>query len=143
MKKQLLIAASILLSSTLVSSIANAETAAASASETPAPAATSNETDTTNKNMNKKEWLSAIIPMLPSLICKGFMGDPDLKQRLDTIKMSYDQCVSAIPESVSKCEAQLSPQIPETISNEDAGTWGKAIGECIGKDFATKYLIPK
>lgn len=138
MKKQVLIAASILLSSTL----ANAETAAASASETPAPAATSNAADA-SKNMNKKEWLSAIIPMLPGLICKGFMGDPDLKQRLDTIKMSYDQCVSAIPESVSKCEAQLSPQIPETISNEDAGTWGKAIGECIGKDFATKYLIPK
>ncbi|MDR3441908.1 MAG: hypothetical protein P4L65_02710 [Legionella sp.] len=138
MKKQVLIAASILLSSTL----ANAETAAADAPKTPAPAATSNAADS-SKNMNKKEWLSAIIPMLPSLICKGFMGDPDLKQRLDTIKMSYDQCVSAIPESVSKCETQLSPQIPETISNEDAGTWGKSIGECIGKDFATKYLIPK
>jgi hypothetical protein len=111
----------------------------------PAPAQTTG-TDTNSdaaSDMSKKTWLDTIIPMLPSLICKGFMGDPDLKQRLDAIKMNYDQCVSVLPESVSKCQNQLYSSIPEKITNADAATWGKTLGECIGKDFAMKHLLPK
>ena len=69
------------------------------------------------------------------------MNDPDLKQRLETIKMTYDQCVNVIPESVDKCHNQLYASLPAKISNTDASTWGKTLGECIGKDFAMKYLI--
>lgn len=142
MQKQTLIAVSILLGS----SIANADTAAPITTTNPAAAPikapVTAPADTTSA-MTKTNWLNAIVPMLPSLICKGFMSDPDLKKRLDTIKMTYDQCVSAIPESVSKCQTQLYASIPEKITNTDAATWGKSLGECIGKDFAMKYLLPK
>ena len=143
MQKQKLIAVSIL----LCSSYAFADTTAPKTSPptTPAtpvtaPATTPSESTT---EMSKSNWLNTIVPMLPSLICKGFMNDPDLKQRLETIKMNYDQCVSAIPDSVNKCQNQLSASIPDKITNADASTWGKTLGECIGKDFAMKYLLPK
>ncbi|USQ12915.1 hypothetical protein J2N86_09375 [Legionella lytica] len=152
MQKQTLIAVSILLGSSIAcadttpstttttapaaTSVAPAEAPAAPA----VPAATETSPDVTSE-MTKDAWLKAIEPMLPTLICKGFMNDPDLKQRLETIKMTYDQCVSVIPESVDKCHNQLYASIPAKISNTDASTWGKTLGECIGKDFAMKYLI--
>ncbi|EHL30253.1 hypothetical protein LDG_7763 [Legionella drancourtii LLAP12] len=142
MQKQSLIAISMLLGSGL----ACANTTAPSTTATPAAApitAPATAPSDASFEMSKATWLTTIVPMLPSLICKGFMGDPDLKQRLDAIKMSYEQCVSAIPESVSKCQNQLYASIPEQISSTDAATWGKKFGECIGKDFAMKYLLPK
>lgn len=57
--------------------------------------------------------------------------------------MTYDQCVVKIPDSVSKCQQDLYANIPDKINTDNAGVWGKALGECIGKDFAIKYLIPK
>jgi hypothetical protein len=149
MKKQTLIAVSILMGS----GFAYAETTTTSTTTTPAAATApvtapasrpaTIPTDNNATEISKSTWLDTIVPMLPSLICKGFMSDPDLKQRLDAIKMNYDQCVSAIPESVSKCQNQLYASIPDKISNTDAATWGKTLGECIGKDFAMKYLVPK
>ncbi|MFT4058422.1 MAG: hypothetical protein QM652_02630 [Legionella sp.] len=146
MQKQLLIAAFILLGNgfAYAADTPSTSTTPATATPTTAPANTTATTPEENTNeISKSTWLDTIVPMLPSLICKGFMNDSDLKQRLDTIKMSYDQCVGAIPESVSKCQNQLYANIPDKISNSDAATWGKNLGECIGKDFAMKYLIPK
>ena len=154
MQKQTLIAVSILLgssiacadttpSTTTTTAPAATSVAPAEAPTAPAPAvpaATETSPDVTSE-MTKDAWLKAIEPMLPTLICKGFMNDPDLKQRLETIKMTYDQCVSVIPESVDKCHNQLYASLPAKISNTDASTWGKTLGECIGKDFAMKYLI--
>ncbi|CAM4496127.1 MAG: hypothetical protein LEGION0403_FIIPPAGN_00561 [Legionella sp.] len=154
MQKQTLIAVSILLgssmacadttpSTTTTTAPAATPVAPAEAPAAPAPAtsaAPETSSDVTSE-MTKDAWLKAIGPMLPTLICKGFTNDPDLKQRLETIKMTYDQCVSVIPESVDKCQNQLYASIPAKISNTDASTWGKTLGECIGKDFAMKYLI--
>lgn len=154
MQKQTLIAVSILLGSSIACADTTPSTTTTTApaatpiapAEAPAapapavPAATETSPDVTSE-MTKDAWLKAIEPMLPTLICKGFMNDPDLKQRLETIKMTYDQCVSVIPESVDKCHNQLYASIPAKISNTDASTWGKTLGECIGKDFAMKYLI--
>jgi hypothetical protein len=81
--------------------------------------------------------------MLPDLICKGFIQDAELKKRFDEIKMTYEQCVSLIPESATKCQNQIYAGIPEKINAQIAGVWGKTLGECIGKDFAEKYLVPK
>ncbi|MDR3503251.1 MAG: hypothetical protein P4L79_11800 [Legionella sp.] len=154
MQKQTLIAVSILLGSSIAcadtmpsttTTTAPAATPVAPASAPDAaapatPAAPEASSDVTSE-MTKDAWLKTIGPMLPTLICKGFMNDPDLKQRLETIKMTYDQCVSVIPESVDKCQNQLYASIPAKINNTDASTWGKTLGECIGKDFAMKYLI--
>lgn len=158
MYKHKLIAVSIILGSALVPCISSAETAAQSTSSsttaaTPVPAkpqtapttpapTTPAAPDKSANEMSKEKWLGTIVPMLPSLICKGFMNDTELKQRLDAIKMTYEQCVKVVPDSVTKCQNQISPNIPETITSADASTWGKALGECIGKDFAMKYLMP-
>ena len=93
--------------------------------------------------MPKESWLNSMTPMLPDLICKGFIQDADLKKRFDEIKMTYEKCVSLIPESAKKCQDELYSNIPDKITAQNAGTWGKTLGECIGKDFAEKYLVPK
>lgn len=91
----------------------------------------------------KDSWLSSMTPMLPDLICKGFMQDADLKKRFDEIKMNYEQCAALIPESTAKCQNELYAKIPATINGDSAGVWGRALGECIGRDFAEKHLVPK
>ncbi|AOW52070.1 TPA: hypothetical protein JBB06_01260 [Legionella pneumophila subsp. pneumophila] len=125
MSRKLLIATTLVLSTSLFPLISNAE-------------------DTANPNeMTKDAWLNSMTPLLPDLICKGFIQDPDLKKRFDEIKMTYEQCVTLIPESTKKCQDELYPSMPDKINSETAGTWGRSLGECIGKDFAEKHLIPK
>ena len=133
MSKKLLVATSILVGSSFMPYIVIADTATT---------AVTKPTDSTAA-ISKDTWLNGVIPLLPNLICKGFTKDPELKQRLTDIKMSFDQCVAAIPESVNKCKQQIYANIPDSINNDSAATWGKTLGECIGKDFAVKYLIPK
>jgi hypothetical protein len=128
MAKKLLLATTIALSSAMMSF--------ASLADNPSSSTDSNE-------MSKDTWLSTMTPMLPDLICKGFMQDANLKKRFDDLKITYEQCVSYIPESATKCQNQIYGSIPDKINNDSAATWGKTLGECIGKDFAEKHLIPK
>lgn len=128
-----LLASSIILGCTFISFTTNAE-------DTP------NNTGTSSANsmtISKDSWLKSVTPLLPDLICKGFENDPQLKKRLDDIKMTNEKCKAAIPESVNKCQQELYSKIPDQINSDSASVWGKALGECIGKDFAIKYLIPK
>lgn len=117
----------------------------AAQADSPSTATTStNETSTSSSSsLTKDEWFKSINPLLPDLICKGFENDAQLKKRLDDIKMTHEQCLAAIPESVSKCQHQIYANVPDKLNDESAATWGKTLGECIGKDFAIKYLIPK
>lgn len=147
MSKKLLIASAIAFNSLCVPfSLNAAETPAAPAT---APAATTPATSPTpaaaeaSTDMTKDSWLGAMAPMLPDLICKGFIADPDLKKRFDELKMSYDNCVKLIPESAKKCQDQIYASIPAKIDDKNASVWGKNLGECIGKDFAEKHLVPK
>lgn len=114
---------------------------------TPTPSAPITSAPATSSDtpvvMSKDKWLNSMTPMLPDLICKGFIQDKDLKKRFDEIKMNYEQCASLIPASAKKCQEQLYANIPEQINASTAGTWGKTLGECIGRDFAEQYLVPK
>ncbi|QMT60487.1 hypothetical protein [Legionella sp. PC997] len=144
MTKHILTGLYILLGCTFISFSINAE----DTSSNPAGASsTSNDSSSASSNnqvdITKDSWLKSVTPLLPDLICKGFENDPQLKKRLDEIKMTYDQCAAKIPDSVSKCQQELYGSIPEKINSDNAGIWGKALGECIGKDFAIKFLIPK
>ncbi|MGL5741408.1 MAG: hypothetical protein ACRCXC_02080 [Legionella sp.] len=139
MSKFLLTATSVVLGCSLISYAANADTSSTSTTNS-----TSNtSSSSSSSNLSKDEWLKSVTPLLPELICKGFENDVQLKQRLDDIKMTHDQCMSVIPESVSKCQQQIYANIPDQLSNESASVWGKKLGECIGQDFSVKYLIPK
>ena len=93
--------------------------------------------------MAKEVWLEQLKVALPSLICKSFIDEPVLKKRFDELSMTYEQCTGLIPASADKCINDLKPTIPEKIDVNNASTWGKSIGECIGKDFAEKHLVPK
>ncbi|CAM2891778.1 Uncharacterised protein [Legionella steigerwaltii] len=147
MTKKLHTAFYIFLGCTLISFTSNAEeTSTSTANPTATPTSTTDTSGTKSDNsaeISKDKWLKSVTPLLPDLICKGFENDPQLKKRLDDIKMNYEQCIAAIPESVSKCQQQLYGSIPDKINNDSAAVWGKSLGECIGKDFAIKYLIPK
>lgn len=134
MSRKFLIATTLAVSSSFIPFISYADDTATKS--TPSTSSSSGE-------MSKDNWLNSMTPMLPDLICKGFMQDADLKKRFDEIKMGYDKCVSLIPESAKKCRDQIYASIPDKINSETAGTWGRTLGECIGKDFAEKYLIPK
>lgn len=132
MSKKLIIAATLALNSLVLPYAIAADTDAASST-----------TDSNTTEMSKDAWLKAMEPMLPGLICKGFMNDADLKKRFDDLKITYDNCVSMIPESEKKCQDQIYASIPDKVNSESAGVWGKTLGECIGKDFAEKHLVPK
>lgn len=125
MTRKLLIATTILMSSSLITFSSYAE-----------------DTNPPNE-MPKDTWLNTITPLIPDLICKGFIQDPDLKKRFDELKMTYEQCVNLMPECATKCKNELYANIPDTVNSESAATWGKSLGECVGKDFAEKYLVPK
>nr|WP_240610447.1 hypothetical protein [Legionella qingyii] len=130
-----------MLGSTFISFTINAEDTSSSTSA--GDVSSNNNTSNNPIDISKDSWLKSVTPLLPDLICKGFENDPQLKKRLDEIKMTYEQCAAKIPDSVSKCQQELYSTIPDKINSDNAGIWGKALGECIGKDFAIKYLIPK
>ncbi len=146
MLKKLLAVTTLFLTTTLISTAINAEDAAPTAPAA-APTTTTSTSDTSTsddaKEMSKDKWLGAMTPLLPELICKGFMQDSSLKQRFDELKMTQEQCMSLIPDIASKCKAEIVDKIPATLNSESAGVWGKKLGECIGRDFAMKYLVPK
>ncbi|AWN74468.1 hypothetical protein LEAN103870_10195 [Legionella anisa] len=139
MTKQMFTAFCITLGCMFISFTSNAEDKADSSTSS----STGSSTDSATDSISKESWLKSVTPLLPDLICKGFQNDPQLKKRLDEIKMTFEQCVAKIPDSVSKCQQDIYASIPEKITNDNAGVWGKALGECIGKDFAIKYLVPK
>lgn len=137
MSKKLIIAATLALNSFVVP-FALADDASNSS-----PVSNTSTSDESASDMSKDAWLKAMEPMLPGMICKGFMSDSDLKKRFDELKITYDQCVTMIPDSEKKCRDQIYASIPEKVNSESAGVWGKNLGECIGKDFAEKHLVPQ
>ena len=134
MSKKLIMAATLALNSLAIPYAIAADTDATPPATTTGAAAS---------EMSKDAWLKAMEPMLPGLICKGFINDADLKKRFEELKLTYDQCVTMIPDSEKKCHDQIYSSIPDTINSESAGVWGKTLGECIGKDFAEKHLVPQ
>lgn len=145
MSKKLIIAATLAFNSLSVP-YALAADSTTPATATPAEKTTSTNETNSDKNtseVTKDAWLQAMEPMLPNLICKGFMSDSDLKKRFDELKITYEQCVAMIPESEKKCRDKFYSKMPANIDTKSAGTWGKSLGECIGRDFAEKNLVPK
>lgn len=110
---------------------------------TNAPVAPTNAPAAAPSEVAKDTWLDQMLPMLPELICKGFLADENLKKRFNELKITYEQCVASIPAISTKCKGQVYDKIPKMINNESAATWGRSIGECIGKNYAEEFLVPK
>lgn len=92
-------------------------------------------------NLTKDDWLGKLKSIAPTVICKGFFEEESLKKRLNDLKIDNDKCMSLIPASFDKCQTQYYSAIPASINHDNAAKWGHTIGECIGTDFATKYLL--
>jgi hypothetical protein len=142
MSKHLFLATTIALSSAVMPLATYADNNASTSTTTTNPTATTPTTGTSTTEMSKDAWLSAMTPMLPGLICKGFMDNADLKKQFDTLKITEADCEKMIPESTTICQNQIYADIPASINDESAGKWGRTLGECIGKDFAQKHLMP-
>lgn len=93
--------------------------------------------------LSKEEWLKSVIPMIPNMICKEIEKEESLKKRLSEINMTAEKCLNVIPDSISKCQKELYESIPDKINADTAAIWGKSLGVCIGKDFASKYFSSK
>lgn len=102
---------------------------------------TSGADTTSSEPIAKDAWLGKLKIALPGMICNGFLQDESLKKQMATMKIDYDKCVTLLPASIDKCSTELYSNIPATLDNKAVETWGNNLGECIGKDFATKHLI--
>jgi len=88
----------------------------------------------------KIRWLEEVKMAVPVPVCKSFVEDDAIGTQMKEKHISYDQCVSLIPEVTNKCIKKYDAAMPAMISDESADKWGKAIGECIGNEFAMTYL---
>lgn len=91
----------------------------------------------------KDAWLMSLIPLIPETICAGFMQDQELGKRFEELNITKESCMKLIPESSEKCKSEIYAEMPAMINEELAGVWGRKLGECIGRDFAEKHLLPK
>ncbi len=108
---------------------------------TPAPVAIETPAQiNSTQDMAKDAWLAQLKMIAPGMICKGFLEEDSLKAKLTEKQIDNAKCLSLIPESFDKCQAQYYTELPATISSDTASTWGHKIGECIGTDFAVKFL---
>lgn len=105
--------------------------------------AVKNDAGKSEITMKKDDWLKQLKAALPTVICKNFMDEPVLKQRFDELHISMEQCTTLIPASIDKCQQQYYADLPDLINMDLASKWGGTLGECIGKDFAEKYLVGK
>lgn len=96
----------------------------------------------TSSSMKKDEWLNNLKTIAPSIICKGFFDDADLKKRLEDMQITQDKCLTLIPPSYDKCQAKYYGQIPDAIDQDNGSKWGRTIGECIGADFMLSNMSP-
>lgn len=90
----------------------------------------------------KNEWLTQVKKIVPEPICKGFIEDPQIKDRFEKVNMTYEGCLKEIPALTQVCINKYQNQIPNEINRQTAAKWGHQIGQCIGNNFANKYLIP-
>ena len=102
---------------------------------TPPPA------DASTSTITKDAWLSSLKAVVPGLLCQGFLQDESIGKQMAKLNLSLEKCTSLIPASFDKCQTELYSSIPATLDDKSAATWGNSLGECIGKDFAIKYLI--
>lgn len=128
-------------SAAIVPSDSSSSTTTTTTTDTSSQSVPSTGSPSPSNSMTKDEWLAKLKLAVPELICKGFLDDKDLNQRLTKLNIDMAKCLTLIPPSIDKCQTEFYATIPATIDQDNAGKWGHTIGECIGKDFAIKHLV--
>lgn len=103
-------------------------------------ARSSPDTSSQSNGIAKSEWLEQVRNAVSVPVCKSFMEDDSIGAQMKSRHINYDQCIAAMPAVTSTCIQKYDASIPATLSDDDADKWGKVIGGCIGKEFATGYL---
>jgi hypothetical protein len=93
--------------------------------------------------MEKDVWLEHVKKVVPMPICKGFLEDPSISNRFKEVNVTYETCLNEIPQLTDACVKGFYNKLPAQIDQTSASTWGRKIGECIGTEFAKKYLYPE
>ena len=101
------------------------------------PASSDSTTD-----LSKADWLEQVRMAASVPICKSFVEDESIAAQMKVRQISYEHCVSLIPDIAQKCEKKYDASLPATINDDSAEKWGRVIGECIGHEFAMSYLYP-
>lgn len=101
------------------------------------------KTTMTNNGMPKEEWMGKVKEVVSKPICEGFFQDASISSQLSKQNITMEKCVTQIPALTDTCEKKYKDSLPATITRDDAGVWGKKIGECIGMEFAKQYLYPQ
>lgn len=98
------------------------------------------DNNTKTMEMKKDEWLKLVKQVVAAPICKGFMEDASIVKRFKEKNVTYESCLEKIPPITNACINQYYSQLPDVINPQVAAEWGRKLGECIGVEFAKKYL---
>lgn len=91
--------------------------------------------------MSKDVWIGKIKEVVPEPICKGFLQDKTIAERLKERNIDLEKCKQLIPGITDKCVKKFYDKLPDTITQENVSKWGHSIGECIGADFVINYVF--
>jgi hypothetical protein len=94
------------------------------------------------KDQTKDKWLTSLRDAAaPELICTGLLKDQARSVTLARLNISYEKCLTLIPDLFSKCEKELDKSLPSSFNKQSGEMWEQVIGECIGSAFVKKYLV--
>ena len=88
----------------------------------------------------KNVWIEQVKMAVSIPVCKSFIEDSTIGMQMKARNINYDKCVSLMPAVTDTCLQKFEPSLPETLNDESAEKWGRFIGECIGNNFAMRYL---
>lgn len=97
----------------------------------------------TETGIPKDEWIKKFKPLAPPAMCQSIFDRESTKQIMNSHNINYNQCVSLIENSINRCVDQISPSLPNLITNDEAKKWGREIGICSGKDFYMNNIAKK
>lgn len=92
--------------------------------------------------VSKEEWLAQVKAEASVPICKSFTEDEVISVQMKAHQVSYDSCLTLIPGIAEQCGKKYEALLPATLDGDLSDQWGRTVGECIGNDFAMRYLYP-
>ena len=97
-------------------------------------------TDNHSADLSKEMWIEQVKASSAAPICKSFMEDTSIAVQMTAHHISYEQCLSLVSTISETCVNKYSNEFPAIIDDLNADKWGRVLGECIGNDFAKRYL---
>jgi hypothetical protein len=88
----------------------------------------------------KEEWLKSFRTLAPTAMCQGIMNGEKTAALLKANNITMEKCKPLITQSLDRCLAKYSPEIPQTVGSNDGKSLGEKLGRCSGEDFYTHFI---